>query len=120
MRSSSLLRRHRERLARIARARAFAADLDPALQVRAVVVFGSVARGDFNLWSDIDVVVVAERLPDRLLERLDAVGAEPGVQPIVWTPAEWAAQHRRGNPIVVESISSGVWLVGGPEGLPEL
>ena len=41
-------------------------------------VFGSVAHGDFNLWSDIDDVVVAARhLPDRLVDRLEAVGSRP-------------------------------------------
>lgn len=34
------------------------------------MVFGSVARGDFNLWSDIDVLVVADNLPERWLDRL--------------------------------------------------
>lgn len=34
------------------------------------MVFGSVARGHFNLWSDIDVLVVADNLPERWLDRL--------------------------------------------------
>lgn len=80
-----------------------------------MVVFGSVARGDFNLWSDIDVVVVADHLPDRLLDRLDAIGQRPRVQPVPWTPDEWTSQHARNNPIVAECLERGVWLVGGPE-----
>jgi predicted nucleotidyltransferase len=62
-------RRRRERTEMITRARAFAQSLPPALDVRAVVVFGSVARGDFNQWSDIDVLVVADGLPGRFPDR---------------------------------------------------
>ncbi|MGH8908620.1 MAG: nucleotidyltransferase family protein [Egibacteraceae bacterium] len=46
---------------------------------RAVVIFGSVARGDFNDTSDIDVLVVAERLPARATDRLAALGAYPSI-----------------------------------------
>ncbi|MGI8900679.1 MAG: nucleotidyltransferase domain-containing protein [Nocardioides sp.] len=65
---------------------AIRAQLDPALGIRAVVVFGSVARGDFNVWSDIDVLVVADNLPARRLDRLGAIDPRPGpVQPLAWT-----------------------------------
>lgn len=114
MPSKATVRRRNERAERLAGARAFAEALDPALEVRAVVVFGSVARGDFNLWSDTDVVVVADRLPHRLLDRLAAVGSYPRVQPVPWTSEEWARQQDRGNPIVTESLEQGVWLVGRP------
>lgn len=111
MASDALARRRRERAALLDDARTFASELDPGLGVHAVVVVGSVARGDFNLWSDIDVVIVADRLPARLLDRLAAVGQRPRVQPIPWTPEEWARQRARGNPIVTESLEHGVWLI---------
>jgi uncharacterized protein len=117
MPNKTTTRRRNEQAQQIAAAQAFAGGLDPALDVRAVVVFGSVARGDFNLWSDIDVVVVAGNLPPRLLDRLTAVGSHPRVQPVPWTPDEWATQRHRRNPIVVESLERGVWLVGRPEDL---
>lgn len=113
-----LERRRAERRELVARARRFAAALPADLSVRAVVVFGSVARGDFNLWSDVDVLVVADRLPERLLDRLDALGRPPPrVQPVAWTPGEWRAQRRRDNPIAAEALADGVWLVGGPADL---
>ncbi len=110
-----LARRQAEREALLGRARRFAEDLDSSLGVRAVVVFGSVARGDFNRWSDIDVLVVADRLPERALERLDLLPPWPGrVQPVAWTPAEFAHNVARGNPIAVEAAECGVWLRGEP------
>lgn len=118
MPNRTTVRRRTEQAERLAAARVFAEALDPDLQVRAVVVFGSVARGDFNLWSDIDVVVVADHLPPRLLDRLTAVGSHPRVQPVPWTPDEWARQRDRRNPIVVEALERGIWLIGTPEDLP--
>ncbi|MBI4408301.1 MAG: nucleotidyltransferase domain-containing protein [Gemmatimonadetes bacterium] len=113
-----LARRKAERDELLGRARAFAAALPARLGLRAVVVIGSVARGDFNLWSDVDVLVIADRLPERALERLDTLGERPArVQPIAWTPAEWRAERARGNPMAKEALERGVWLVGSADQL---
>ncbi len=85
-----------ERQALVDRAARFAASLDADAGVAAVVVFGSVARGDFNLWSDVDVLVVVARVDDRLVERVRSAGREVGlVEPVVWTPEQFAGQLRR-------------------------
>jgi predicted nucleotidyltransferase len=108
-----IARRGEERQALIEPVAHWAEHLDPNLGVQAVVVFGSVARGDFNVWSDIDVLVVAENLADRFLDRLDTLGSLPPlVQPVVWTPREFAQQLARANPITTESVQAGVWVVG--------
>jgi predicted nucleotidyltransferase len=110
-----IARRHAERAALIARAQRFADALDPALGVRAVVVFGSVARGDFNDHSDIDVLVVAEHLPPRPLDRYAALGEAPDpIQAVAWTPREWLGEVERGNPVATEAGEHGVWLLGAP------
>lgn len=111
-------RRQAERRALLDRAAAFVGSLPPALGLRAAVVVGSVARGDFNRWSDIDVVVVADHLPAGWLDRLDALGPRPGlVQPVAWTPSEWRRQLERGNPLAREGVRAGVWLAGSAETL---
>lgn len=111
-------RRRAERRGLLELARAFADQLDTSLQVRAVVVVGSVARGDFHEISDIDVVVVADSLPVSFLERPAALGVVPSrVEPVAWTPAEWHRQRARDNPLVVDAVDHGVWLVGSPRGL---
>lgn len=108
-------RRLAEREQLIERARAFVeglADLD----VRAAVVFGSVARGDFNAHSDIDLLLVADVGGMGYWERQRRLGVIPaGVQPVVWTPDEWRRQRTRGNAIAVDSEDHGVWLVGDPD-----
>lgn len=102
----------------LARAQGFAAGLDPSLGVRAVVVFGSVARGDFNVWSDVDVLVVADQIRGRHLDRARALGPGRGaVSPVAWTPEEFRLQLAGNNPIARESVDKGVWLVGTTDDL---
>ena len=85
---------------------------------RAAVVIGSVARGDFNQWSDTDVLVVAEQLPGEWRERDAAIGSTPpGVQVIAWTSAEFGKRLQRGDPIAVEAVGAGVVVWGA---LPSL
>ena len=109
-------RRRVQRRELLARAERFGAGLDPGLGVRALVVFGSVARGDFNVWSDMDVLVVAERLPSRLRDRLELFGgAEPGLEVVAWTPHEWRQALERGNRIACDACEHGVWLIGSAD-----
>jgi predicted nucleotidyltransferase len=119
MRPEAVLERRRaQREELLERARRFVESLRSDLGLRAAAVFGSVARGDFNQWSDIDLLLVADAVRGSLLERLDALGWRPPlVRPVPWTPTEWRAELARGNPIAVEALEAGVWLVGSPEEL---
>lgn len=109
-----LRRRREQRRALIDRAERFLDRVPASVAVVAAAVFGSVARGDFNRWSDVDLLVVAEPLPDRLLDRLSLVADRPPrIQPVWWTPREWEARRRGRDPIAVEAVSRGVWLRGG-------
>jgi hypothetical protein len=105
-------RRERERL--LALARAYAELLAQRLPLVAVAVVGSVARGDFNVWSDVDVLVVAEHLPNRAPERMGLLleDASPGIQPVGFTPAELASALRARNPLALEALDAGVTLIG--------
>jgi predicted nucleotidyltransferase len=108
-----LRRRRDEQEALLDRARRFVGDLDAGLDVRAVVVFGSVARGDFHEASDVDVLVVADALPPRPLDRLAAVGVPPSrVEVVAWTPEEWRRALTIGDPVASECAGAGVWLQG--------
>ncbi|MBM3666161.1 MAG: hypothetical protein FJW90_01535 [Actinobacteria bacterium] len=106
--------RRRERGRLIARATEYAGALAKRLDLCAVVVAGSVARGDFNVWSDIDVVVIAEDLPERVPDRELALiaGAPARVQPVGFTPAEFEAALAKGNPLAREAVDAGVAVAG--------
>lgn len=113
-----LERRRARRDVLVETARRFADELTERVELRAAVVIGSVARGDFNVWSDIDLLVIADALPERSLDRLAAVEPRPPlIQPIPWTPAEWRYELARGNPMAVEATDRGIWLRGSPDEL---
>jgi uncharacterized protein len=101
-------RAEREELVELARS--YAAVLAKRVELVEAWVVGSVARGDFNVWSDVDVLVVAERLPERAPDRFGLLleGAPPRIQPIGYTPAELAREERRGNPLVREARELGI------------
>ncbi len=118
--ATEVLRRRRTWRRQLLReARDFVGRIDPALGLRSAVVVGSVARGDFHIDSDIDLVITAERLPARAADRLAAVGWPDGgrVVPVVWTPEELARQRRRRNPLAVEADTVGlaIWPTPGKE-----
>jgi hypothetical protein len=109
-----LAERRREREGLIELARTYVEQLSTRLAVEAAAVVGSVARGDFNVWSDVDVVVVADGLPVRAPDRngLLLADAPARVQPVGFTRRELAEALRRDNPLAREAVDGGVVLVG--------
>ncbi len=69
MLETALARREAEREALLEQAHRFARRVRGRLGEARVWVYGSVARGDFNLGSDIDLLVVSPHLPPDPLER---------------------------------------------------
>lgn len=114
--TEALAERARERERLLELARRYVDRLARRQSLLAAVVVGSVARGDFNVWSDVDVVVVAEHLPERAPDRamLLVEDAPGGVQAVGFTPGEFAAALRRGNPLAREAVTDGV-VLRGPE-----
>lgn len=108
--------RERERERLIGLARLYVEELGERMSVRAAAVVGSVARGDFNVWSDVDVVLIADALPSRVPDRGRALSerAPPRVQSVGFTPDEFQAAWRGGNPLAREATAAGVQLSGGP------
>jgi predicted nucleotidyltransferase len=111
--AEALAARRREQAGLLELARAYVERLRGRVPVRAAAVVGSVARGDFNLWSDVDVVVVAEGLPERIPDRSATLVADapPRVQPVGFLPEEFRVAWRKGNPLAREA-ADGVVLVG--------
>jgi hypothetical protein len=52
-----------------------------------LVLFGSYARGDFNYWSDVEVIIVSEHFRGLEFPRRGAEVCEP-IDAICWTPDE--------------------------------
>jgi predicted nucleotidyltransferase len=78
-----------------------------------VILFGSVARGDYTASSDIDLLIVKEtpeRIPQRIADALDRCSeADPPlpVEPLVYTPAEFDRLVADENPLVQAALVHG-------------
>jgi len=73
-----------------------------------VVLIGSYARGDFNLWSDVDVLLISEDFKEGPVERLNSLEIPPGFQVIPLTPAEFHRLLKRKDILALEAVRSGV------------
>jgi predicted nucleotidyltransferase len=75
-----------------------------------VILIGSYARGDFNLWSDIDVLLISEDFKGGPVGRLKSLDMPPNFQIIPLTPSEFQRLLMKKNPLAVEAIKSGIIL----------
>jgi predicted nucleotidyltransferase len=104
-----ILRRRAEQKEKIELAGDYIRAVARRLEVEQAWVVGSVARGDFNVWSDIDVVVIARQLPGDLLPRADLFVDKPaGLQVVAYTPGEFEKELAKKNPLAIEATSVGV------------
>jgi len=96
-------------------ARGFAERVKACFGKASVVLIGSYARGDFNEWSDVDLLIVVEKALGNPLERMDYLlercPPPSGVEPILLSLAEFMRQKQLGSPLSKEAYSQGVVLV---------
>ena len=97
--SKALRKQAEDRRRRIEEARAFARRVRRAYPDARVLLYGSVARGDFHEESDLDLLVVASGLPKDPLERLKALYrfVEGCEEPKGFTPEEFEAERQAGR-----------------------
>ncbi len=74
--------------------------------MRPVRIFplGSAARGTSDRLSDLDVIVVAERVAPRFLDRIaeafDLIDPRCALDILVYTPQEYRSMLEAGNPLI--------------------
>jgi len=82
---------------------------------RTVILIGSLARGDYTAYSDADVVIVSDNVPERPIDRL-AEFIDPtlpiDLEPRVYTTREIIKMAEEGRRVVKEIISYGKVLAG--------
>ena len=74
------------------------------------VLVGSYARGDFNLWSVVDVLLVSDSFPERPLDRLKMVDPPEGVEVIPLTRRDFYRLVKKKNPLIVDAQKYGIIL----------
>ena len=73
----------------------------------AVLLIGSYSRGDFNLWSDIDLLLIIDGdLPQNPLKRHELVVGllEPNMEAHIITLKELHTLLRKGNPYLIRAL----------------
>ncbi len=69
-----------------------------------ILLFGSGARGTADGLSDLDVIVVAElvapRFLDRIAEAFDLIDPRYALDILVYTPEEYRSMLEAGNPLI--------------------
>lgn len=77
------------------------------------VLYGSMARGDNNLWSDIDFLVISDKLPHNPLKRIEFLYSltEASIEVKGYTRNEFLKMIENRNPIALDSILEGKVVV---------
>lgn len=82
---------------------------------RAVILIGSLARGDYTAFSDADVLVVSDSAPENPIERLRGY-IDPStpidVEPRVYRSEELIDMALRGSRLAIEVVEHGKLLAG--------
>lgn len=80
------------------------------LGVERIILFGSTARNEIGLYSDIDLIVVLDS-QESFLERIEtiykALRPRAAVDMVVYTPDEFAAVKDR-NPFLKQALQEGI------------
>lgn len=73
-------------------------------------LIGSYARGDFNLWSDVDILLVSADLFGNPIERLMKIEAPPNYEVLPLTTGEFRRMLQREDSLAKEALRRGVLL----------
>jgi predicted nucleotidyltransferase len=91
-------------------------------RIVAAFVFGSVAKRTDTAASDIDLMIVSDKLTyAEAFEALEAVGSRLGrtVNPTVYTQREFARRRKEGNAFLTRVLGQPkLWIVGAEDDLP--
>ena len=89
---------------------------------RAVILIGSLARGDYTAFSDADIIIISDGVPERPMDRVIAF-MDPtlsvDVEPRVYTTEEFLRMAGEARRIVREVVEHGILLAGDGELIEE-
>lgn len=84
------------------------------LNAKAIILFGSRARGDWLPWSDYDILIIADFKEDylsRLGKVLEILSNLPiPVEPHPYTLEEAIEMLKKGSPTIVDALEEGIVL----------
>lgn len=81
------------------------------LSPRSIILYGSMATGSYGVGSDIDIIVISEKLPKNFLERLTILfelnHATAPIEPLGYTPEEFLDMIMRRHPTALYAVADG-------------
>lgn len=77
------------------------------------VLYGSMARGDYNVWSDIDFLVISDKLPENPLKRLEFLYSltDTPIEVKGYTRNEFIKMIEKRNPMALDSLVEGKIII---------
>lgn len=82
-------------------------------RARKVIAFGSVARGDADDWSDLDLIIVADTTRpffERFKDFRGLYDVWPRLDLLIYTPEEFEQMLGDEHPLIVRAVAEGVVL----------
>lgn len=82
-----------------------------AMRPLKILLFGSAARGESDRMSDLDVIVIAERIAPRFLDRIaeayDLIDPRYGLDILIYSREEYEAMRAAGNSLIERAEKEG-------------
>ncbi|MHA1232303.1 MAG: nucleotidyltransferase domain-containing protein [Candidatus Helarchaeota archaeon] len=83
------------------------------LKPNKIILFGSFSRGDYNEYSDVDLVIVGnfkESFFDRIGIILDLNDSDLDIEPLVYTNEEFKMMMKNENRFILHVLEEGIEL----------
>jgi len=88
------------------------------IDLKLAIIFGSYAKNTYTWGSDIDLLLIAEKLPKRPLERSQTL-TDPNfpiqIQPLAYTPQEFQKMIKENHPLINEVVNNGKIIYTTPK-----
>ncbi|RZN56546.1 MAG: nucleotidyltransferase domain-containing protein [Candidatus Methanomethylicota archaeon] len=94
------------------------------LKPKLVILHGSIARKEFGLGSDVDLIVVSDNLPDKIMDRIkllyeiDETKAPLDIKG--YKSEEIRKMIKKGNPLIMDAMEDGIILFADENFLKEI
>jgi predicted nucleotidyltransferase len=86
------------------------------LNPKCIILYGSLARGDFNQRSDIDIIVISKELPKDYYQRatllFELIETYDPIEPLGFTPSEFISMIKSRHCTSLFAMNEGIPLYG--------